>query len=70
MEYTDFVFELEDIAFQSRIIRATLDAVQDRLNEELGDDNQAVLQGIGVSLWNVDKQIQELSRKGFIAIKS
>lgn len=70
MEYTDFVFELEDIAYQSQIVRATLDAVQDQLDEDLEKDNQAILQGIAVSLWKVDKQLQSLMAAGFAAIKN
>ena len=68
MGYKDFIFELEGITYSFQITRATLDAVQGRLEEEMGEDNQAILHGISSSMWKLDRQLRELFNEGMKTI--
>lgn len=58
-------FILEELAFQSEIVRSIIYAVQEQLSTELCKDNQAILYAISDMIWNLDKGMQELKEQLF-----
>lgn len=65
MTCNDIVLDLEAIAYKSRILKATLFAVNEQLYDELGNENQAVLDGIAESVRELDRDIQKVATEGF-----
>lgn len=70
MELSNLLFDLENIAFKSRILKATLFAVNEQLYDELGSENQAVLDGISESIRELDRCIQKTTTEGFAVIRN
>lgn len=67
MELSNLLLDLEGIAYKSRILKATLFAVNEQLYGELGSENQAVLDGISESIRELDTRVQKLAAEGFAA---
>lgn len=69
MEICNLLLDLEDIAYKSKILKATLFAVNEQLYEELGEENRAILDGIAEYVLALDKEIGKLTKKGFTVRK-
>lgn len=70
MAYNEIILDLESIAYKSRILKATLFAVNEQLYDELGNENQAVLDGIAESVRELDRDIQKVAAEGFAIVRN
>ena len=66
----DLVFELENLAYEMKVIISIFDMVEGELAEEMGDRNEAILYGLWMGMWSLNEKMQELKDKGFMIIAS
>lgn len=69
MSLKEFIFEMEQLEYQTLVLRATLQACMDDIPNLTEEDTEYVLAGVCSGLSDVTKKMKELLEDGFETIQ-